>query len=297
MTDFSCQSEFGIDSSSQCFFERHNEILLETQDIKLLVEDDQHSYAEEFKTSLQKLDHLIQILNNVYSTCKQSQTVQSLDVHTQQEHVTNSANMDTLAFNINMKDKNCVHCHAKKGKYSLKIIDTSTGKSKLNPFSLHRCTPTLEISDEFNKKGLKNLLESCGVKSKKIYSDINFKNTFQIQKSFNTHSTIEGCFTSSLLQHVLAIKTDLQGLKKIFNNAQCMFDSKDSSRVTFKIGDLSSWLLQTRLNVEKSILSEDDIKLIHGKIRASHFCKFYKMFRTCRKKKQNNKVNIKAVTT
>lgn len=270
---------------------------MQSTDIKLFDEDVDQSYADEFKTSLQKLDHLINILSSVYGMCKKNQIILNQNEGTQVETtVAKRDSTDILTFNVNINDDNFVHCHAKKGKYSIKIIDTITGKSRLNPFGLHRCPPTLEIDKDSKTKEFSSFPKSSSLHSRTIPSELSAPNSFQSRRSFHTLPHKFGNFSSTLVQQILTIKTEIQGLRRVFNNAECNLDNSDNSRVYFKIGDLSTWLLQTKTNVEKSILNTEDVKLIHGKIRATNFCKFYKLVKMKKHKRGKNIRRKKAIT-
>lgn len=288
MADFCCQSDFGVASESQYYFGIDNKCCVQSDHKKLFTEDDSISYNEDFKASLDKLDHLINVLNSVYNKCKQNQAPR--ENISLQETEAHPENTEILTFNVNIKNDNLVHCHAKKGKYSLKIIDAFGKKSKSDRFGLHRCPSTLEIAKQINKNSFTNFLKKYYSKHKKLSSELSLKNSFQLQRSFHTLPNHLGNFSSNLIQEILSLNTEIQGLKQIFNNTECILDSSDNSKVAFKIGDLSKWLIETKMNVGKPLLSAEDVKLIHGKIRASHFCKFYKFLKIYKNKNvKNNK--------
>lgn len=286
--DICCQSDIGVATESQFYFENDNEFFVQSGDMRQYTEDDSQPYTEDFRASLHKLDQLINVLNSVYSMCKQNHVPKQST--TLQTILAPPEKTEILTFNVNIKDDNFVHCHAKKGKYSLKIIDALGGKPKSNRFGLHRCPSTLEIGKHLKKKNFGNFLKKYSPRSKGLSSDISLNNSFQLQRSFHTLPNHLGNFSSNLIQQMLALNTEIQGLKQIFNNTECILDNSDNSRVAFKIGDLSKWLIETKMNVGKSLLSAEDVKLIHGKIRASNFCKFYKFVKLYKNRTgKNNK--------
>lgn len=286
MEDFGCQSDFGVTTGSQFYFSNDNEIFMQSGDMRLLSEDEALSYTEDFGASLHKLDQLIHVLNSVYSICKQNQAPrENPPLNTP---VTEPEDTEILTFNVNIKNENFVHCHAKKGKYSLKIIDALGRKPKANRLRLHRCPSTLELGKQLNKNNFSNFLKKYSSKRKKCSSELSLRNSSQLQRSFHTLPNHLGNFSSNLIQHILTLNTEIQSLKQIFNNTECVLDSADNSRVAFKIGDLSKWLIETKMDVGKSLLSAEDVKLIHGKIRASNFCKFYKFLKIYKNRTEKN---------
>lgn len=291
--DFTCQSEYGIDSQSQCYFTNENKTPVTSNSVKLFDETD--NYTDDLKTSLQKLDHLITVLNHVYNVCRKNESASYQNEETQVEKVSlNPEPTELVTFNVNINDDNFVHCHAKKGKYSLKIIDTISGKSRLNPFGLHRCPPELEISKDFGTKDVCDLLTKQSFNRKEPMSDF-FKNTIQLRRSFHTLSNELGGCSTNLREEILIIKNEIQGLKHFFGKAECVLDNSDISKVTFNLGDLSQWFLETKTNVGKSLLSADDVRMIHGKIRAANFCKFYKLAKACKRKTKKVRFAKKAI--
>lgn len=287
--DATCQSDFGISFNHQCTLEDIEEIPTPASAVDIFSEEEIH--RQDFKVSMQKLDHLISVLNNVYGLCKKNQSISNQSESTQVEKVAaTSDGQDCFSFNVNIREDNFVHCHAEKGKFYLKIIDSAKVKSKLNPFGLHRCSPTLEITRDFSKNDLTKLIRNYSFKSKKISSDVDIRKSFQLHRSFHTLPSHLGQFSKNLLDHILTIKTEVQALKEVFGNAECIWDHSDMSRISFKVGDISKWLVQTKTELGKSLLSPEDVKFMNGKRRASTFCRFYKMVKatntTTKKKKK-----------
>lgn len=228
---------------------------------------------------MQKLDHLIKVLNNVYSLCKENRHVgNEIDVVATKSEI--------LTFNVNIKDDKFVHCHAKKGKYSLKIIDTFRGKSRQNPFSLHRCPSTLEITKEYHHSSFSNVLKTY----RTIQPDLRSKSSHHLQRSF--HTLLSNNFSSHLVQQIASLRSEIQGLRKLFNNTEEPMKATGSSTVSFKIGNLTRWMVPSKMPIGNPLLSDEDLKLINGKIRASNFCKFYKYVRIY-KEKNRKKINRK----
>lgn len=306
-TSIAVQCKLGNDLDRTDFI--GDEILLESK-AKLDItvgNDDIYSQTEEFKTSLNKLDNLINTLSEIQSlyktkTLKCSELIlnstnkvgdsennknvltfqekeQLLKLNSKIELVNNLSEEEILKFNINFDENTFIQCHTNRGKHSLKIIQNS-GHKNYNPLILHRCESELLLT--------KNIDPICKSEfgNRKSSSEM----CCQIQGSYHTLSAKFGnllnlsLFKKNLVEHMANIKEDVKTLRNMLYSIECLTKKEAMPVLPIYVREIRKWFSERETeimyniggdNLRNDVVKLEDSRYVEAKIRATNFCKFY----------------------
>lgn len=282
----------------------------------ILGNGDIYPEAEEFKTSLNKLDTLINTLNEIQSlyTNKTSKLIlesrndvgdsennrnilnfqeneKFLNLYSRTEVVNNLSKEEILKFNINFDENTFIQCHTNRGKHSLEIIQNS-GQKSYNPLIVHRCESELLLSksiDPICKSELKNMKSSsemcCQLQGR--------YQTLSIGSIFNVSS-----FKKNLVEHMTNIKEDVKTLRNILYGIECFVKKEDIPALPTYFDEIKKWFSgresEIVYNIRGDNLSRDLMRVeasryVEAKIRATNFCKFYTLTKFSKAKSKQRK--------
>ncbi|VEN42968.1 unnamed protein product [Callosobruchus maculatus] len=196
----------------------HVELAAKPQlNVSILRQNDEVPLAEEFKTSLGKLDTLINTLNSlkVYKTEEPRP-----DISLNQD-----SSKESLKFNVALNNA-CIKCKIQRDRHTMSIVNN---------------TDTVSQTQEFTKCDAELMVQQDDiVRDSELSKENNEDQGGQLVRTYGRKGHF-GMF-SKIYRHLRLIKNDVTTMKKILCSVECVVDKEDKSRFSFRFGDIRSWL-------------------------------------------------------
>ncbi|CAH1966378.1 unnamed protein product [Acanthoscelides obtectus] len=238
--------------------------------VNILHQNSELPLAEEFKTSLGKLDSLIDTLNSLKVYKPESEKEPEPDIVLKEEQ-----SKEGLKFNVALNNV-CIKCKIRRDKHTLSIVNNRDSLYQTHGFA--KCDAELMVhQDDFPKDP-----EEFKENKEDLLGG-------QLLRANGQHKTRNFGMFSKICKHLRLIKNGVIARKRIL----CIVERDDKYRFSFRFGDLRSWFASDcDLKKEKVLVKTESVMFMEAKIRAINFCKFHRLLKVTKTKKKKAKISL-----